>query len=94
MNPTKFAVIRFKNRSGAISWRVDGHLDDVRYRKNFKTKAEGTAKKATGLVSDMREHFWPMTIYVRLKMLFVVSKDAPVHSLCPDTSNLASAWLV
>src|ERR1035437_8017185 len=45
MNPTKFAVIRFENQSGTVSWRVDGSLNGIRFRKNFKTKAEAAAEK-------------------------------------------------
>ena len=44
---TKFAVSRFENRNGAISWRVDGRLHGVRFRKNFKTKEEAAAEKVT-----------------------------------------------
>ena len=46
MNTPEFAVIRFKNRNGTISYRVDGRLHGVRIRKNFKTKAEAIAEKA------------------------------------------------
>jgi integrase len=41
-----FAVSRFKNRNGAISWRVAGWLDGVRIRKNFKSREEAAAEKA------------------------------------------------
>lgn len=47
MNPTKFAVSRFENRNGVISWRVDGRLHGVRFRKNFKTKEEAAAEKSS-----------------------------------------------
>jgi integrase len=46
MNHTIFAVSRFKNRNGVISWRVAGLLSGVRIRKNFKTKEEAAAEKA------------------------------------------------
>src|SRR5579885_2483858 len=46
MNHTTFAVSRFKNRNGVISWRVAGLLHGVRIRKNFKTKEEAAAEKA------------------------------------------------
>jgi integrase len=46
MNQTKFAVSRFENRNGSTSWRVDGRLHGVRFRKNFKTKEEAAAEKA------------------------------------------------
>ncbi len=46
MNQTKFVVSRFENRNGVISWRVDGRLHGVRFRKNFKTREEAAAEKA------------------------------------------------
>ena len=47
MNQTEFAVSRFENRNGVTSWRVAGLLHGVRIRKNFKTKEEAAAEKAT-----------------------------------------------
>src|SRR5688572_32818933 len=47
MNETKFAVSRFENRNGVTSWRVAGWLHGVRIRKNFLTKEEAAAEKAT-----------------------------------------------
>lgn len=47
MNQSSFAVTRFENRNGVISWRVDGRLHGVRIRKNFKTREEAIAEKAT-----------------------------------------------
>ena len=47
MNQSAFAVTRFENRNGVISWRVDGRLHGVRIRKNFKTREEAIAEKAT-----------------------------------------------
>jgi len=41
-----FAVGRFENRNGIISWRVAGWLQGVRIRKNFKFKEEAAAEKA------------------------------------------------
>ena len=43
---TTFAVSRFKNRNGVFSFRVDGHLNGVRIRRNFKTQEEAAAEKA------------------------------------------------
>ena len=34
-----FAVSRFKNRNGVFSFRVDGRLNGVRIRRNFKDQA-------------------------------------------------------
>lgn len=46
MNQSKFAVTPFENRNGSTSWRVDGRLHGVRFRKNFKTREEAAAEKA------------------------------------------------
>ena len=46
MNHTKFAVSRFENRNGVISWRVTGWLHGVRIRKNLKSREEAAAEKA------------------------------------------------
>ena len=42
-----FAVSRFENRNGVTSWRVAGWLHGVRIRKNYPTKEEAAAEKAT-----------------------------------------------
>ena len=47
MNQSAFVVTRFENRNGVISWRVDGRLHGVRIRKNFKSREEAIAEKAT-----------------------------------------------
>ena len=44
---TSFAITRFKNQSGAISWRLSGWVAGVRIRKNFKTREEAAAEKAS-----------------------------------------------
>jgi hypothetical protein len=46
MNDAKLNVTRFENRNGAVSWRVDGRLNGLRVRKNFKTREEAGAEKA------------------------------------------------
>ncbi|HEY3755338.1 MAG TPA: hypothetical protein VGL42_04245 [Opitutaceae bacterium] len=46
IHENSFTVVRFKNRNGAISWRVSGWLHGVRFRKNFKTREEAAAEKA------------------------------------------------
>jgi hypothetical protein len=40
-----FAVGRFKNRNGVFSFRVDGQLNGVRIRRNFKSQEEAAAEK-------------------------------------------------
>jgi len=45
MNQSKFVVSRFENRTGITSWRVQGRINGVRFRRNFKTKEEAAAEK-------------------------------------------------
>jgi hypothetical protein len=47
MNQSSFAITRFQTRNGVISWRVDGRLHGVRIRKNFQSREEAIADKAT-----------------------------------------------
>jgi redox-sensitive bicupin YhaK (pirin superfamily) len=47
MPKTEFAVHRFVNRTGAISWRVTGWLHGVRIRRNFETREEAAVEGAT-----------------------------------------------
>jgi len=46
MNHPTFLVSRFENRNGSFAWRVDGRLNGVRIRRNFKTQEEASAEKA------------------------------------------------
>ena len=46
MNHTTFAVSRFENRKGIVSWRIDGRLHGIRIRKNLKTREEAATEKA------------------------------------------------
>ena len=46
MNQTEFAISQFQNRNGTTSWRVDGRINGVRIRKNFKNREEAAAEKA------------------------------------------------
>ena len=56
----KFSVSRFRNRNGVFSFRVDGRLNGVRIRRNFKTREEAAAERSTlehkalGLDSGLR----------------------------------------
>jgi integrase len=42
----QFAIARFKNASGTVSWRVSGWLAGVRIRKNLKTRQEAATEKS------------------------------------------------
>lgn len=46
MNQPTISVNRFKNRNGTFAWRVDGRINGVRIRRNFKTPEEAAAEKA------------------------------------------------
>jgi hypothetical protein len=46
MNHSKFFVTQFENSSGSSAWRVEGRINGVRFRRNFKTKEEAAAEKA------------------------------------------------
>lgn len=41
-----FAVSRFQDSTGTVSWRVSGLLFGVRIRRNFKTREEAASEKA------------------------------------------------
>jgi integrase len=41
-----FSVSRFRNRNGVFSFRVEGSLNGVRIRRNFKTQEEAATEKA------------------------------------------------
>ncbi len=46
MKPSLFVIRRFKNRNGVHSFRVTGHLNGVRIRRNFKSQEEAATEKA------------------------------------------------
>ena len=56
MKQSVFVVRRFKNRNGAFSWRVQGTLNGVRIRRNFKTQEEAAAEKAALETSAAQLH--------------------------------------
>jgi hypothetical protein len=46
MSEPAFIVSTFTNRNGVTSWRVDGRLNGLRIRKNFKTREQAGAERA------------------------------------------------
>jgi hypothetical protein len=68
MNHTKFAVSRFENRNGVTSWRVDGRLHGVRFRKNFKTREEAAAEKAALELKALSSRLRAKTIKTRYRL--------------------------
>lgn len=59
MPTTQFAVTRFENRNGTVSWNVSGLLAGVRIRKNFKTRESpgcfASADSTSSLSRRLRE---------------------------------------
>jgi hypothetical protein len=47
IHKSKFAVSRFENRNGIASWRVSGFLHGIRIRRNFKSREEAAAERAS-----------------------------------------------
>lgn len=47
MNQTVFTLVRFDNRNGTISWRLSGWLHGIRIRRNFRSREEAAAEKAS-----------------------------------------------
>ncbi len=43
MPSRKIKIAKFRNRNGAISWRVSGTVNGVRIRKNFQSRADALA---------------------------------------------------
>ncbi len=54
MKQSVFVVRCFKNRNGVFSWRVQGTLNGLRIRRNFKTQEEAAAEKAALEVSAVQ----------------------------------------
>lgn len=47
MKAKQLSVGRFKNRNGVVSFRVFGYFHGERIRRNFLTREEAAAEKAT-----------------------------------------------
>jgi hypothetical protein len=89
MNHTAFAVSRFENRNGVTSWRVSGLLAGVRIRKNFKTREEAAAEKATLEIKALQIASGQRAIYLYLPqhhtvIFFYVYTKAKSENLTPD----------
>ncbi len=67
MNQPTISVNWFKNRNGSFSWRVDGRINGVRIRRNFKSPEEAAAEKAVVEIkaekasSDLRTVITPLS---------------------------------
>ncbi len=89
MNHTKFAVSRFENRNGATSWRVDGRLHGVRFRKNFKTREEAAAEQAALELRALNAANGLHTIATVLTAEQVREAEAVFHRLADRTRSLS-----
>jgi len=54
MKQSTFAITRFENQSGLLSWRVEGRLYGLRIRKNFKSREEAAAEKVALELKSMQ----------------------------------------
>ena len=54
MKQSTFALTRFENQSGLLSWRVEGRLHGIRIRKNVQSREEAAAEKATLELKSMQ----------------------------------------
>lgn len=47
MDQTSFTVIPYENRAGTKSWRLSGWFNGIRIRRNFKSRSDAAAEKAS-----------------------------------------------
>jgi integrase len=89
MNHTKFAIRRFENRNGVTSWRVDGSLHGVRFRRNFKTREEAAAEQAMLEIKALNEANGLHTIATVLTADQVREAEAVFHRLAGNGRPLS-----
>ena len=89
MNHSKFEVVPFENRNGSSSWRVVGWLHDERIRKNFKTRAEAAAERATLEVRAAQTEQGMRTIATTLTVEQVREAEAVFHQIRGRSSTLS-----
>jgi len=89
MNYTEFAVSRFENRNGVVSWRVSGLLAGVRIRKNFKTREEAAAEKAALEIRAEQATSGLRTVTTCLTTEQVRDAEAVIRRLDGQTHSLA-----
>jgi hypothetical protein len=51
-----FTVSRFRNRNDVFSFRVEGHLNGVRIRRNFKIQEDAAAEKSVLEIKALQMH--------------------------------------
>lgn len=89
MNHTKFGISRFENRNGVTSWRVDGRLHGVRFRRNFKTREEAAAEQAMLEIKAMNAANGLRTIATVLAADQVREAEAVFHRLAGKARPLS-----
>ena len=89
MNHTEFAVSRFENRNGVTSWRVSGLLAGVRIRKNFKTREEAAAEKATLEIKALQIASGQRAIVTTLTETQAREAEAVFHRLAGNARSLS-----
>jgi hypothetical protein len=89
MNHSKFAVSRFENRNSITSWRVEGRINGVRFRRNFKTKEEAAAEKAALELRALQGASNLRSIATSLAEEQVREAEAAFHRLTDRTRSLS-----
>ena len=89
MNHTEFAISRFENRNGVTSWRVSGLLAGVRIRKNFKTREEAAAEKATLEIKALQIASGQRAIITTLTETQAREAEAVFHRLAGKVQSLS-----
>ena len=88
MSHPSFAVSRFQNRNGVFSFRVDGSLNGVRIRRNFKTQEEAAAEKSALEIKAQQIASGMRSVVTNLAHEQVREAEAAFHRLKGRTRSL------
>lgn len=80
-----FALKPFINRNGVTTWRVDGRLHGVRFRRNFKTREEAAAEKASLEIKSLQTASGLRSVVTSLTAEQVRESEAVFHRLQGNT---------
>ena len=89
MSHPSFAVSRFKNRNGVFSFRVEGRLNGVRIRRNFKTQEEAAAEKSALEIKALQIGTNLRAVTTHLSEEQVREAEAAFRRLAGDTRSLS-----
>jgi hypothetical protein len=89
MKQPKFLVSRFVNPNGVTSWRVEGRLHGLRIRRNFKTREEAAAEKATLELKAEQDLSGLRSVSTSLEIEQVREAEAAFHRLEGRTRSLS-----